>query len=36
LNKAFTQIADPKVRRRIIDLVIAVAGSQALPSTDDA
>jgi transcriptional regulator with XRE-family HTH domain len=35
LNKAFTQITDPKVRRRIIDLVIAVAGSQAMPSADD-
>ena len=35
LNKAFTQITDPKVRRRIIDLVIAVAGSQAMTSTDN-
>lgn len=27
LNKAFTQIKDPKVRRRIIDLVIALASA---------
>ncbi len=27
LNKAFTQIANPKVRRRIIDLVITLAAN---------
>ena len=27
LNKAFTQITDPKIRRRIIDLVIALASA---------
>lgn len=34
LNKAFTQISDPKVRRRIIDLVIALA--TAAKATNDA
>ena len=29
LNKAFTQITDPKVRRRVVDLVIALAAAPA-------
>lgn len=29
LNKAFTQIGDPKIRRRIIDLVIALAAHES-------
>lgn len=28
LNKAFTRISDPKIRRRVIDLVIAIAATQ--------
>lgn len=28
LNKAFASIADPKVRKRIVDLVVAIAASE--------
>ena len=31
LNKAFAQIRDPKVRRRIVDLVIALAAMSSVP-----
>ena len=34
LNKAFVSIKDPKVRRRLVDLVIAIAASEA--SSDEA
>ena len=29
LNKAFASIKDPKVRRRLVDLVVAIAASEA-------
>ena len=29
LNRAFVKVADPKVRRRIIDLVKSLAGDEA-------
>lgn len=34
LNKAFTRVTDPKVRRAIIDLVRTLAGGDELPSPD--
>jgi transcriptional regulator with XRE-family HTH domain len=35
LNKAFVRIKDPKLRRRIIDLVRALAGEDEEVATDD-
>ena len=36
LNKAFALIRDPKVRRRILDLVASLAQDSAEPSEEDA
>ena len=37
LNRAFVRIRDPKVRKRVVDLIVALAGSSAtfaLPASD--
>ena len=34
LNKAFARIRDPKVRKRIVDLVTTLAGDEIIPPTD--
>jgi transcriptional regulator with XRE-family HTH domain len=36
LNRAFAQIRDPKVRRRILDLVVSLAQESAQPDEDGA
>jgi transcriptional regulator with XRE-family HTH domain len=35
LNRAFARIKDPKVRKRVVDLVAALAEPDAAPAVDD-
>ncbi len=36
LNRAFARIKDPKVRKRVVDLIVAIAGDEEVPEVEPA
>jgi transcriptional regulator with XRE-family HTH domain len=34
LNRAFARIKDPKVRKRVVDLIVAIAGDEEVPEAE--